>query len=508
MKTNKILTLLLVFFITLSCSDSFLDNPPEDSLVVDNFFNTDDQVFASGSALYGFPWFYFGGEKFILALDTYAGNGVGAYSDLKQFEDFALTGTNQFLNEGWDSLWNVVATSNTLLNNLETKVGDGVSEEMKNNVMGEAYFMRATAYFYIVRTWGAVPIIYTMEQYANTELAHKNPVEDIYKFIINDYTKASQLLPIQWANAEGRVVRSACDAFLSKVYLTMKDYAKAKTYAEKVINDGQFGLLPNYGDVFREENNNSRESIFALQWIGCSEWGYGSTLQAYLAANSKLTGFGDGWGTFQPSIELVASYEEGDLRRHETIMEPGDYYEDLVTEEGGYTVPEDGLTSTIAGFRKYLVGPPGDTEYETCFMRTGLNTPMMRYADVLLIHAEAILGTQASTSDAAALESFNAVRTRAGLEAKTEITSNDIFHERQLEFVLEGDYWYDLARRNRSDALAIIANQERGTYNDRNVEELNSKHVTPSDADFLFPIPSSEIDSNPNLAGEPVPFEF
>ena len=119
-------------------------------------------------------------------------------------------------------------------------------------------------------------------------------------------------------------------------------------------------------------------------------------------------------------------------------------------------------------------------------MRTGLNTYLMRYADVLLIHAEAILGSQASTSDPAALASFNAVRERAGLDPKNEITSNDIFHERQIEFVLEGDYWYDLARRNRAEALEIIANQERGTYNNRDVNQLNSKKVVPTEADFLF----------------------
>lgn len=509
MKTNKILILLMLFFIAVSCSDDFLDHPPQDSLVVDNFFNTDEQVFASGSALYGFPWFYFAGEKAMLTFgDLYSGNAVGSYSDLQGFEQFSVTQNNQFLAEGWNSLYNVVATSNSLLNNLETKVSASVSQEMIDNVKGEAYFMRATAYFYLVRLWGAVPIIHTMDQYANEELVYRNTVESVYQFIISDYERANNLLPNQWANVPGRVQKSACDALLSKVYLRMEDYGNAKLYAEKVMNSGDYGLLFKYGDVFRPQNNNNRESIFALQWIGCAEWGYGSTLQAYLAANSRLTGFDDGWGTLQPSIELINSYEDGDLRRHETIMEPNDFYEDLVTSEGGYTVPEDGLTSTIAGFRKHVVGPPGDTEVETCFMRTGLNTYIMRYADVLLIHAESILGTNGSTTDVAALDSYNEVRMRAGLDAKTEITLDDIFHERQIEFAVEGDYWYDLARMNRADAIDIISNQERGTYNNRDPEDLNSQMITPSESDFLLPIPGSETDSNPNLLGDPVPFEF
>ncbi len=509
MKTNKILIILMLFFIAVSCNDDFLDNSPQDSLVVDNFFNTDEQVFASGSALYGFPWFYFAGEKAMLTFgDLYAGNAVGSYSDLQGFEQFSVTQNNQFLAEGWNSLYNVIATSNSLLNNLETKVDPSVSQEMINSVKGEAYFMRATAYFYLVRLWGPIPIIHTMQQYANEELVYRNTVESVYQFIINDYVKAAALLPAQWGNAPGRVQKSACDAMLSKVYITMKDYSNAKSSAEKVMNSGDYGLLSNYGDVFRPQFNNNRESIFAIQWIGCSEWGYGSTLQAYLAANSRLTGFDDGWGTLQPSIELINSYEEGDLRRHETIMDPNEFYADLVTSEGGYTVPEDGLTSTIAGFRKHIVGPPGDTDVETCFMRTGLNTILMRYADVLLIHAESVLGSNSSTTDGNALSSFNQVRERAGLDAKIEITLDDIFHERQIEFAAEGDYWYDLTRMNRADAMNIISNQERGTYNNRDVDDLNSQMVTPSESDFLLPIPGSETDSNPNLLADPIPFEF
>ena len=509
MKTIKYLTLIIGAFALVSCSEDFLDNPPEDQLTVDNFFNTNEQIFSSGSALYGFPWFYFAGEKAMLTIgDLYAGNSVGSYSDLQQFEQLSVTSGNQFLAEGWNSLYNVVAASNSLLFNLETKVAADVSPEMIHNVKGEAHFMRATAYFYLVRGWGDIPIIHSMDQYSSSAEIYKNPASDVYQFIINDLETAYQLLPAQWASAEGRVVKSSADALLAKVYLTMGDYTNARSYAEKVIDEGTFGLLDNYGDLFRPQYNNSVESIFAIQWIGCSEWGYGSTIQAYVAANSKLTGFNDGWGTFQPSIDLMNSYEEDDLRRHETIMEPGDFYPDLVTSEGGYTVPDDGLTSTIAGFRKHIVGPPGDTPVETCFMRTGLNTYVLRFADILLIHAESILANQASTTDIAALTSFNAVRERAGLDALTEITLDDILQERRIEFALEGDYWYDLARIDREKAKNIIANQERGTYANRDIDELNSFMVTPSDADFLLPIPGSEIDSNPNLADNPVPFEF
>lgn len=508
-KTIKFLTVITILFIVASCSDEFSDNPPEDQLTVDNFFNTDQQVFSSGSSLYGFPWFYFAGEKAMISIgDLYSGLAVGSYQDLQQFEQFSITSNNAFLSEGWGSLYNVIATSNTLLFNLETKVASDVSQEMVNNVTGEAYFMRATAYFYLVRAWGDVPIIHSIDQYNSDTEIFKNPVADVYRFIIRDLEAANQLLPSQWGNAAGRAIKSTTDAMLAKVYLTMKDYANAKLYAEKVLSSGDYGLLDNYGDLFKPQNNNNRESIFAIQWVGCSNWGYGSTIQAYVAANSRLTGFNDGWGTFQPSIHLINSYEDDDLRRAATIMEPGNFYPELLTAEGGYTVPDDGLTSTIAGFRKYVVGPPGDTEVETCFMRTGLNTYMLRYADILLIHAESILAGNASTSDGAALASFNAVRERAGLAPKTEISFADILQERKIELALESDHWFDLARMDRSEAKTIIEAQERGTYANRDIDDLNSQLVSATDGDFLLPMPVTVTLSNPNMAEAPVPFEF
>lgn len=506
MKINKIILFFTLLF-AISCSEEFVEQSPEDAITVDSFFNTDQQVLSSGSPLYGYPWFYFN-EKFLISIgDLYSGNAIGSYSDLAQFENFSVNGSNQFANEGWDSLYNVIANANVLMYNLTTKVGEDVSQDVINQVMGEAYFMRASAYFYLVRIWGAVPIIHSVDQINSKTPIYKNKVEDVYTFLVKDYEKAYSLLPAQWdSNNLGRATKSACDGMLAKVYITMDDYAKANSYTTKVIGSGLYNLMPNYQDLFHPDYNNNSESIFALQWVACGDWGFQNVNQAYLAASPKLTQVGDGWGTFQPSIDLINAYEDGDLRRYRTIMEPGNFYPELVTAEGGYTVPEDGMTSTIAGFRKYVIGSPD--EANVCFMSTDMNTNMLRYADILLIHAESILGTNASTTDQEALNAFNAVRTRAGLDAKTEITSTDIFNERRLEFVVEGDYWFDLARRNRTEAVEIIANQERGVYQDRDVNNIVSKKVTPSEGDFLLPIPSAETAKNPLLLEEPVAFEF
>ncbi|WP_147676109.1 RagB/SusD family nutrient uptake outer membrane protein [Algibacter pacificus] len=506
MKLNKII-LIFILLLAISCSENFVEQSPEDAITVDNFFNTDQQVLSSGSPLYGYPWFYFN-EKFLITIgDLYAGNAIGSYSDLAQFENFTVNGSNQFANEGWDSLYNVIANANVLIHNLETKVGTNVSQDIIDKVMGEAYFMRATAYFYLVRIWGAVPIIYSVDQINSKEPIYKNKIEDIYSFLINDYEKANSLLPEIWdTNNLGRVTKSACDGMLAKVYITLKDYTNANSYTTKVITSNMYSLLPNYEDLFNPIYNNNAESIFALQWVACGDWGYQNANQAYLAASPKLTQVGDGWGTFQPSIDLINAYENGDLRRYRTIMEPGNFYPELVTAEGGYTVPDDGMTSTLAGFRKYIVGSPD--EGNVCFMSTDVNTNILRYADILLIHAESILATSDSTTDQGALDAFNAVRTRAGLDPKTEITLSDIFNERRIEFVVEGDYWFDLIRRDRTEAINILSNQERGVYQDRDINTIASKKVTPSQSSFLLPIPSAETAKNPLLLEDPVAFDF
>ncbi len=506
MKIYKFL-MLMVIITAISCSEDFVENSPEDALTVDNFFTTDQQVLSSGSPLYGYPWFYFN-EKFLITIgDLYGGNAIGSYSDLAQFENLTVNGANQFANEGWDSLYNVVANANVLMYNLETKVGPNVSQDVVNQVLGEAYFMRASAYFYLVRIWGAVPIIHSVDQINSKVPIYKNRIEDVYTFIQNDYEKAASLLPTKWdSNNLGRATKSACDAMLAKVFLTQGDYANTNIYTTKVMNSGMYSLMPKYQDLFDPKFNNNSESIFALQWIACGNWGTQNTNQAYLAASPKLTKVGDGWATFQPSIDLMNAYEAGDLRRHRTIMDPGSFYPELVTSEGGYTVPTDGLTSTLAGFRKYIVGSPD--EGNVCFMSTDVNTNILRYADILLMHAESILGTNASTKDQKALDAFNAVRKRAGLAVKSEITLEDIFKERRIEFVVEGDYWFDLARRNRADAIRIISNQERGVYQDRDINVVASKKVIPTESDFLLPIPSAETAKNPLLLEEPVAFQF
>ena len=153
-----------------------------------------------------------------------------------------------------------------------------------------------------------------------------------------------------------------------------------------------------------------------------------------------------------------------------------------------------------ANIAKYVVGPGKSFGGETVIgMNTGINTMILRYADILLIYAEAVLGTQGSTSDGAALEAFNKVRTRAGLLSKTSITLDDIMHERRVEFAFEGDYWFDIQRQGFAKAKQIIEAQNRGTFD-------YEQHVSFSEQYMYLPIPAGEILQDPELAKDPVSY--
>jgi len=518
MNLYKILGILVLLGFMAGCSDDFLEITPEDRLTIDNYYNNDEQLFTGGAALYNRPWFYFN-EKFILCMDVYAGNASGDYTDIVQFNKFAVFSANQFMSEGYQSLYAVVAYANSLLDIVDNKVGPQVSDQAKEWSRGEGLFMRAVAYYYLVRTWGPVPILEDINQYGTDVPVYRHRVEDVYTLIKRDLAEAAELLPLAWPESQnGRVTKGSANGMLAEVCLTLKDYANARLYADKVVESGVYALMPNYSDNFQPKggvtSDNNKESIFELQWVSPPQgehWYYTNTHQAYLAAAGKLTATGDGWGTFIPSNDFIRAYEDGDLRRQPTIMEKGNFYPELVTKEGGFLV-ENAMTNNYAGYRKYVVGSP--EEWPTVnFMNTDVNTHILRYAEVLLIRAEAILGASASTTDVTALADFNKVRERAGLEAKDVITLDDILQERRMELPIEsGDRWYDLARIDRTKAIEILSNTDRAYLADREDPDGGSegggRFVVPTEGDFLLPLPQVETDINPLLKEEPVAYDF
>jgi len=494
-----------------SCKKSFFNGVPTDQYTLGSLYNSAAEIKLATGALYGKPWFYFNCQYSMGLGDTYAGNSTGdADVDMTQFQNMSITQSNQYIFKGWASLYQVVGNANNIIANLPSN--STLDTATVNGAVAEARFMRAAAYFYLVRLYGAVPIVENISADIFNYQLPRHIVPDVYKFIIKDLQYAEAHLPVKGAYP-ARVTAGSAKALLAKVYLTQKDYTNAAAKAWEVISRESvygYGLLPGYADLFFTSNNNNKESLFALQWVASNadgSYGTGNVTQAYCAAYGQgLTGGTDGWGSFRPTLDLQAEVETGDLRRKPTFMLKSDVYPELLQAKGGYTYPGNNLSSTNASVKKYVVGTYADNSSTggVYFMSTSINTYMIRYPDVLLTYAEAVLGSNASTIDANALQQFNRVRTRAGLASKTSIGIMDILHERRMEFAFEGQYWYDLLRLPQATAISIIGNQERGRINSSNA--ITSFKVTPTAASFTMPIPQSDIDNDPKLAQAPVPY--
>jgi starch-binding outer membrane protein, SusD/RagB family len=528
------------------CKKDFFNRPPENQATVGTYYQTTAEVQSSTNILYAAPWFGFNGKAFLAIGDLQSGNArcdAGTDGEFDAFRNFSEGNATLAVQSTWNSLYTVVAQANALLNNLPTAAPSSVPTAVVNNALGEARLMRAAAYFYLVRNFGNVPIITNPAPFVGSfQKVPTNPVSDVYKFIVLDLQFAEANCTPGVAST-GHVSSESASGLLAKVYLYMQDYADAKTEAEKAINSGEFGLMGldfegSFATLFELSGNNNGESMIALQWTSNGGYGFGNQIQSVIADGENgnyLTGTGDGYGELGPTWDLQDAFTaEGDsIRRHGTIMLPGDYYAELHKATGGYMVPlsvnEQG---THAGMKKYVVGTPADNNGNSAAQATANNTYILRYADIYLIEAEAIMGLSAGTapgtgipfstssSDPTALKYLNLLRQRAGVAPLNSFTYKQLINERRLEFAIEGEYWYDLQRIDGFNsathpvAEAIIAAQNRGGSSGSGTAPLytdwtrNILYIPATDANFLIPIPATDVAADPALTGTPVPYKF
>ncbi|WP_066630613.1 RagB/SusD family nutrient uptake outer membrane protein [Labilibacter marinus] len=501
-KIKLLCTTLLVIFL-MGCED-FLTVVPEDQLTLDGYFKTEAQCLQATAPLYGFSWFNFNDKASYAIGDIYSGNMFTTSDELINFHNYTVAQNNIRMFEAWSACYATIAHSNNIINNLPRIAGDyGVDPVVINQCVAEARFMRGTAYYFLVQLFGSVPIIEDGADAAANPIVPRIIEEDIYTFLLKDLEYAEQFSPVERTGSNaGRVTSGAAKAIMAKVYLSLKNFDAAKTKIEQVIGSDQYQLLDNYRDLFlTSESNYNAESIFAWGWVANQGWATQNTHQAFFAITGDITMVGDGWGTVKPSVDLINAFENGDLRKHEILMEDGDYYDELLSATGGFTFDlEEYGSETNSGIKKYVVGSPDDDNVG--FMSTGINTDIIRYADVLLMYVESVMGNDDNTSDSKALGYYNDIRRRAGLATKTSVTRDDLLQERRVEFAFESQFLYDLVRLlGEQGAKDYLSNVERGRYSG---DELLSQKFTCNAVKFS--IPTSEIDQNPLLKEDPVPY--
>lgn len=487
-----------------SCED-FLDRPAEDNYNDGTFYKTDEQCYQGVNYLYNSPWYDFQ-RGFIKVGEVLSGNMFWGSSP---YLEFNVKGTDEDLMNMSYSLWAAIGHANTVYRNIGN--ASGPSEAAKNATRGEALTWKAMAYFYLVRTFGDVPIVHdNTSDISSGEYNKKFKVQraDVYEYIIMTLEKAMELLPK--SAAKGRIDYYCAEALLAKVYLTRSglgmtgsrnqtDLDMAARLAKDVIDNSGRNLLGTYSDVFRLSNNESEESLIAWRWsAGRDPWTQQNTLQSDLAPVG-FDEFGDCWGGYNgPSVDLQDAFGvdiintnpanriDTDTRRKATMMLPGDVYDYFWTNKGGFDVlkfcydpeygkggPGEWQSDTGAYNVKNLYGNGYDHEaalgVSAGNMFNQLATHILRLSDVYLIYAEAVLGNNESTTNADALAAFNAVRGRAipGMTPYASITFEDVWKERRLELAGEGDRWYDYVRLSyyrQADAINEIKSQRRGQY--------------------------------------------
>ncbi|MEP7110999.1 MAG: RagB/SusD family nutrient uptake outer membrane protein, partial [Ferruginibacter sp.] len=266
-----------------------------------------------------------------------------------------------------------------------------------------------------------------------------------------------------------------------------------------------------YYDLFKVQNNDVPEVLFALQWAAGTGYGNGNTLNNYAPSNSIMPKKGGAWASMKPTYDLYLLYSAKDtVRRKATFMVNGDYFPELNAAEGGYR-------ATSSSMKKHIVGNDIDNSSPLMDLWSSPeHNATLRLADVYLIYAEAIMGSNTTTSDPDALLYYNKVRTRAGIDPISTITLDTLISERRIELAFEGQYWGDLVRLSYwqpAKALAIINAQNRAFFSyAAGVATPDTSPVVsvlPATANsFTLQIPAVELTANPKLAEPPVPYTF
>ncbi|MCE7053155.1 RagB/SusD family nutrient uptake outer membrane protein [Algoriphagus sp. AGSA1] len=461
-------TLILTLLMLGSCSDDFTDLTPLGNVTTGNFWQTEEDAITAANGLYQ-HWddddLFGRGIMYLIAAcdDFHQGRNDAAAAAIRNFQ---ATGQEGRIANIYPKMYTVIQRANTILRYVPEM---NIDASLKNRVLGEAYFARAHAYFWLAPRFGdhraGIPIV-TVENMDETTFTRPSHVVENYSLMEQDLKQAAELLPYltDYGSSDlGRAHKDAAHAYLAKTYLLWAQYDDSKwasvvTYADLVISSPTGRSLINTGNpsedfasVFYVENNFSSEYIFST--VSSNE--RGQILPGVMLEN---TGWGlyNGWGTFSPTLELYNAFEEGDPRKKATLLEFGDTFEFLGNSRRYYS----GNSWTGIQVNKYMqpyrtpesvhLNPNGN--YPT----TNLNIPLIRFAEVLLLKSEALI-MMGQNGDAP----LNLVRQRAGLAPISGATLADLKQERRVELAAEyADRHLDLVRWG--DAQAAYSKQATG----------------------------------------------
>jgi hypothetical protein len=457
----------------MGCRKDFLNETPRVQ-TPDDYFNSNtnaaqELVTAIYSKLYdwqqhGFSWI---GVTSIASDEGEKGSDPGdTGSDKDQMEKLSWSPTSISFGELWESNFEGIARANKAIDLLPTI---DISAAQRDQLMGESRFLRAYFYWNLVRCFGGVPLIPQVPKTAAEieALNYRATADQIYDFIDADLEFAAATLPAsQLSTQTGRVTSGAAKALLAKSSLYRKRYGKAESLCAEIMSSNTYALFSDYSKLFREVGEFCSESIWE---INCKGTAPAKAIEGYFVVQAPRGTGGLGWGFNTPTSALINAFEPGDVRKTSTYFSRGDVLWD------GY-VCNNAAPNACYNYKSYVSNTMESWGKDDWFANKNLR--VLRYADVLLIHAEAA-NENGKTADA--ISSLNLVRSRAGLTNTTAATQAEvreaIYKERFVEFAMEHDRVFDLRRQGRAGE----------------VMRAHGKNYIDGVHD-LYPIPQRQID--------------
>jgi hypothetical protein len=490
MKQHKLYFLLaLAAMLPGACQKDFLERKPLVGASEENFYKSEADAIAAVNAAYAplqfeispaghFRWFW--GD--VMSDDaTKGGSGDNDANEILQLETFRGPTNTDNLESEWSADFEGIYRANVVL---ERVPAIEMNTTLKTRILGEAHFIRAWFFYNLVTVFGGVPLADHLLAPSEYNLPRAEASE-VWALIETDLKTAAASLPLRSGYAQedlGRITKGAAQALLAKTYLWQKRWAEAEAVANAVIQSNEYQLVSDYASIFTQAGENNAESVFEIQYMNASggNWGKNNANEGtFTPVFQRARGQFEGFGFNIPTEDFVQEYfKEGfeDPRLKSTVFRVGD----AMGDRGIFTKEATGGIAYDYYAKKYFAYKNEDAPFGDPNPNGGTNDRVIRFSDVLLMHAEA---AAQNGNEAGARTSLNRVRARArgnatnilpDITASGQTLIDAIYRERRIELGLEGHRFFDLVRTGRAQAVLGPLGYVEGTHN-------------------LFPVPQSQV---------------
>ena len=478
-------SLIFVLLTLVSCKDDSLNIYPETYQTANSFFQTKTQFIQAVNGAYGPLQPIFTGQFWAMAemrsdnTSYHYNTGDRSGFPYEELDEFREIDNNTHVASFFNNSYLSINRANVILERLPAATA--VDQATRDQVTGEASFLRAYSYFNLVRLYGNVPLV--LKEVKSVDEAFsvgaRKPAADIYTQIIIDAQTAIAKLPDVYAATEkGRATKGAARTLLAEVYMTQKNFAGAATELKAVVASAKYSLNAAYADNFSITKENGVESVFEIQYIEGANNEASNFIYTFAPWNSAATVVGGGFavnsgsaaGWNQPTQDLLDAYETGDLRKDVSI---GTEYK---------------VNNVVVPYVKKYIGA------HAVRFQTANNFPVYRYSDVLLMLAES-LNESGFAASGEAEGYLNQIRKRAGLADKKPTSQADfraaVAQERRVELAFENHRWFDLLRYGTAEAtMKAHGTKEKAaktTVNAASYNTINLLYLYPQRETLLLP---------------------